>query len=67
MKTTQHTAAMRKKRTIADGDAKGSNRLQADPFSAETNGANAQIPLKNSNFRVDHNSEDRWQLRWRIP
>ena len=29
MKTTQYTAAMRKKRTIADGDAKGSNRLQA--------------------------------------
>jgi hypothetical protein len=23
--------------------------------------------LKNSNFCVDHNSEDRWQPRWKIP
>jgi hypothetical protein len=23
--------------------------------------------LKNSNFFVDHNSEDRWQLRWKTP
>ena len=27
----------------------------------------AQILLKNSNFRVDHNSEDRWQPRWKFP
>jgi hypothetical protein len=27
----------------------------------------AQIPLKNSNFCVDHNSEDRWQPRWKTP
>jgi hypothetical protein len=25
------------------------------------------ILLKNSNFCVDHNSEDRWQPRWKIP
>jgi hypothetical protein len=30
-------------------------------------GSNAQIPLKNSNFCVDHSSEDRWQLQWKIP
>src|ERR1700722_8639214 len=23
--------------------------------------------LKNSNFRGDHNSEDRWQPRWKFP
>jgi hypothetical protein len=23
--------------------------------------------LKNSNFRRDHNSEDRWQSRWKFP
>jgi hypothetical protein len=27
----------------------------------------AQILLKNSNFRGDHNSEDRWQPRWKFP
>jgi hypothetical protein len=27
----------------------------------------AQILLKNSNFRLDHNSEDRWQPRWKFP
>ena len=26
-----------------------------------------RILLKNSNFRVDHNSEDRWQPRWKFP
>jgi hypothetical protein len=26
-----------------------------------------RILLKNSNFGVDHNSEDRWQPRWKIP
>ncbi|MGA7198018.1 hypothetical protein, partial [Roseiarcus sp.] len=24
------------------------------------------IVLKNSDFRIDHNSEDRWQPRWKI-
>jgi hypothetical protein len=24
------------------------------------------ISLKNSNFRVDHSSEDRWRPRWKI-
>jgi hypothetical protein len=24
-----------------------------------------QIPLKNSNFCVDHDSENRWQPRWK--
>jgi hypothetical protein len=33
----------------------------------------AQLParhypmLKNSNFCVDHSSEDRWQAQWKIP
>ena len=26
-----------------------------------------RILLKNSNFRGDHNSEDRWQPRWKFP
>jgi hypothetical protein len=26
-----------------------------------------QILLKNSNFRLDHNSEDRWQPGWKFP
>ena len=30
---------------------------------ADRNGGFAQILLKNSNFRLDHNSEDRWQSR----
>jgi hypothetical protein len=34
---------------------------------AMINGRNAQILLKNSNFCVDHNSEERWQPRWKIP
>jgi hypothetical protein len=25
------------------------------------------ISLKNSDFRCDHNSQDRWQPRWRFP
>jgi hypothetical protein len=25
------------------------------------------ILLKNSSFRLDHNSEDRWQSRWKFP
>jgi 2-polyprenyl-3-methyl-5-hydroxy-6-metoxy-1,4-benzoquinol methylase len=29
--------------------------------------SNPLILLKNSNFCVDHNSEDRWQPRWKIP
>ena len=30
-------------------------------------GGSAQIVLKNSDFRFDHNSEDRWRPRWKIP
>jgi hypothetical protein len=26
-----------------------------------------RILLKNSNFSLDHNSEDRWQPRWKFP
>ena len=33
----------------------------------DTGVAFAQILLKNSNFRGDHNSEDRWQPRWKFP
>jgi hypothetical protein len=29
--------------------------------------AKGAILLKNSNFCVDHNSEERWQPRWKIP
>jgi hypothetical protein len=32
-----------------------------------SNVSNAQIPLKNANFCVDHSSEDRWQPPWKIP
>ena len=31
------------------------------------NGSTRPILLKNSNFRGDHNSEDRWQPRWKFP
>jgi hypothetical protein len=31
------------------------------------NGRYLRISLKNSNFRLDHNSEDRWQSRWKFP
>ena len=29
--------------------------------------SSAQILLKNSNFCLDHNSEDRWQSPWKFP
>jgi hypothetical protein len=28
---------------------------------------NTSILLKNSNFGLDHNSEDRWQPQWKFP
>ena len=31
------------------------------------NGRFTSIVLKNSDFRFDHNSEDRWRPRWKIP
>jgi hypothetical protein len=34
---------------------------------AGTHGRCRRILLKNSNFRGDHNSEDRWQPRWKFP
>ena len=37
------------------------------PLFALRDGWCRRILLKNSNFCVDHNSEDRWQPRWKIP
>ena len=36
-------------------------------FTSSPAGRFAHIVLKNSDFRFDHNSEDRWQPRWKIP
>jgi hypothetical protein len=39
-----------------------------NPFATPpVNGRYLRISLKNSNFRLDHNSEDRWQSRWKFP
>jgi hypothetical protein len=39
-----------------------------DPFATPPgNGRFLRILLKNSNFRLYHDSEDRWQSRWKFP
>ncbi len=45
----------------------GRFRPQAEGCHNRVNVANRRILLKNSNFRGDHNSEDRWQPRGKFP
>jgi hypothetical protein len=46
--------------------ANGPNPLIATSTAAILDDRSAQILLKNSNFRGDHNPEDRWQARWKF-
>ena len=60
---TEVDSVSRKRPSIV---AVGDDRLTSDS-RRRLNVSNAQISLKNSNFCVDHSSEDRWQAQWKIP
>ena len=56
------TTATRRLAAILAADVVGYSPLMGDHSVRLTS-----ILLKNSNFRGDHNSEDRWQPRWKFP
>jgi hypothetical protein len=55
----QYRGEIRLLAAIEDGCSTAIVAIRKDRFTS--------IVLKNSNFSLDHNLEDRWRPRWKIP